>query len=121
MGALQGDCPGTINVVMLGPPGAGKGTQAERLSRTRKVPKISTGDILREAVQAGTDTGRTAKETMEAGDLVGDDTMIAIANAIPSPSVALGCRTGSADLTRTAGSCWTVSPGPSCRRLPWIG
>lgn len=78
MGALQGDCPGTINVVMLGPPGAGKGTQAERLSRTRKVPKISTGDILREAVQAGTDTGRTAKETMEAGDLVGDDTMIAI-------------------------------------------
>ena len=78
MGALQGDCPGTINVVMLGPPGAGKGTQAERLSRTRKVPKISTGDILREAVQAGTDIGRKAKETMEAGNLVGDDIMIAI-------------------------------------------
>ena len=63
---------------MLGPPGAGKGTQAERLSRTRKLPKISTGDILREAAQAGTEVGRAAKATMEAGNLVGDDIMIAI-------------------------------------------
>jgi adenylate kinase len=78
VGVLQGDCPGAINVVMLGPPGAGKGTQAERLSRTRKVPKTSTGDILREAVQAGTDVGRAAKQTMDAGNLVGDDIMIAI-------------------------------------------
>jgi len=78
VGALKADCPGAINVVMLGPPGAGKGTQAERLSRTRKLPKISTGDILREAVQAGTSVGRAAKETMEAGNLIGDDIMIAI-------------------------------------------
>ncbi len=78
MGVHQDGCPGAINVVMLGPPGAGKGTQAERLSRTRKLPKISTGDILREAVQAGTAIGRTAKATMEAGNLVGDDLMIAI-------------------------------------------
>ncbi len=78
MVAHQGDCPGAINVVMLGPPGAGKGTQAERLSRTRKLPKISTGDILRESVQAGTEFGRAAKQTMEAGNLVGDDLMIAI-------------------------------------------
>ena len=63
---------------MLGPPGAGKGTQAERLSRTRRLPKISTGDILREAVQSGTDVGRAARQTMEAGNLVGDDIMIAI-------------------------------------------
>jgi adenylate kinase len=76
--AHQGDCPGAINVVMLGPPGAGKGTQAERLARTRKLPKISTGDILREAVQAGTELGRAAKVTMEAGNLVGDDMIIAI-------------------------------------------
>jgi len=76
--AHQGDCSTAINVVMLGPPGAGKGTQAERLSRTRKVPKISTGDILREAVQEETGVGRAAKETMEAGNLVGDDIMIAI-------------------------------------------
>lgn len=67
-----------LNVVLLGPPGAGKGTQAERLSRTRGLPKISTGDILREAVQAGTDVGRAAKVTMEAGNLVGDDIMIKI-------------------------------------------
>jgi adenylate kinase len=78
VGVHHDGCPGAINVVMLGPPGAGKGTQAERLSRTRKLPKISTGDILREAVQAGTAIGRTAKATMEAGNLVGDDLMIAI-------------------------------------------
>jgi len=78
VGAHKHGCSGAVNVVMLGPPGAGKGTQAERLSRTRKLPKISTGDILREAVQAGTDIGSTAKATMEAGNLVGDDLMIAI-------------------------------------------
>lgn len=75
--------PGTgacvaLNVVMLGPPGAGKGTQAERLARTRKLPKISTGDILREAAQTGTELGRAARITMDAGDLVPDDVMIAI-------------------------------------------
>jgi adenylate kinase len=63
---------------MLGPPGAGKGTQAERLAKTRGLPKISTGDILREAVQAGTDLGNSAKAAMEAGNLVGDDVMIGI-------------------------------------------
>jgi adenylate kinase len=76
--AGHGDCPGAINVVMLGPPGAGKGTQAERLARRRKLPKISTGDILREAVQTETEVGRAAKQTMEAGNLVSDDLMIAI-------------------------------------------
>ena len=67
-----------LNVVMLGPPGAGKGTQAERLAKTRGLPKVSTGDILREAVQAGTELGRAAKATMEAGNLVSDDVMIGI-------------------------------------------
>ncbi|HJR62029.1 MAG TPA: adenylate kinase [Vicinamibacterales bacterium] len=67
-----------LNVVMLGPPGAGKGTQAERLARSHGLPKISTGDILREAVQAGTGLGLVAKATMEAGNLVGDDVMIGI-------------------------------------------
>jgi adenylate kinase len=68
----------TLNLVMLGPPGAGKGTQAERISRTRELPKISTGDILREAVHNRTPLGCSAKEAMEAGKLVGDDVMIGI-------------------------------------------
>ena len=67
-----------LNVVMLGPPGAGKGTQSERLARTKDLPKISTGDILREAVHAGTALGLAARETMEAGNLVPDDVMIGI-------------------------------------------
>jgi len=67
-----------LNLIMLGPPGAGKGTQAERLARTRGVPKISTGDILREAVSAGTTVGQRAKAVMDRGELVGDDVMIGI-------------------------------------------
>jgi adenylate kinase len=67
-----------LNLVMLGPPGAGKGTQAERISKTRALPKISTGDILREAVHDGTPLGCAAKEAMEAGRLVSDDVMIGI-------------------------------------------
>lgn len=67
-----------LNVVMLGPPGAGKGTQAERFARRHGVPKISTGDILREAVAAQTELGRAARDTMDAGNLVGDDVMIGI-------------------------------------------
>src|SRR5215831_14726268 len=67
-----------LNLLMLGPPGAGKGTQAERVARARDIPRISTGDILREAVAAGTDIGRRAKATMDRGELVNDDVMIGI-------------------------------------------
>jgi adenylate kinase len=63
---------------MLGPPGAGKGTQAERFAQSRGIPRISTGDILREAVHAGTDIGLQAKAVMDRGKLVGDDVMIGI-------------------------------------------
>jgi adenylate kinase len=63
---------------MLGPPGAGKGTQAERLARARGLAKVSTGDMLREAVQAGSELGRAAKALMDAGRLVSDDVMIGI-------------------------------------------
>jgi adenylate kinase len=65
-------------VVMLGPPGAGKGTQAERLARRHGVPRISTGDILREAVQSDTPLGRTARAVMETGRLVSDEVMVEI-------------------------------------------
>jgi adenylate kinase len=67
-----------MNIIMLGPPGAGKGTQAERLAKQRRLPKISTGDILRQAVQAGTPLGRVARAAMESGNLVGDDVVIGI-------------------------------------------
>ena len=67
-----------IRLVMLGAPGAGKGTQAERLGRVRGVPRISTGDSLREAVQAGTPLGRASKQIMDSGQLIGDDIMIGI-------------------------------------------
>src|SRR3954454_5260530 len=67
-----------LNLLMLGPPGAGKGTQSERFARTRGIPKISTGDILREAVHAGSDVGVRVQETMAHGGLVSDDLMIGI-------------------------------------------
>lgn len=68
----------SLNLMVLGPPGAGKGTQAERFARSRGIPKISTGDILREAVAAGTELGRRAESIMDRGDLVGDDVVIGI-------------------------------------------
>jgi adenylate kinase len=67
-----------VRLVMLGPPGAGKGTQAERVARERGVPRVSTGDILRDAVQAGTELGRAAKSVMASGALVSDDVVIGI-------------------------------------------
>src|SRR4051812_37742016 len=63
---------------MLGPPGAGKGTQAERVARTRGIPRISTGDILREAVHHHTVVGESVRAIMDRGDLVSDDVMIGI-------------------------------------------
>jgi adenylate kinase len=65
-------------VVMIGPPGAGKGTQAERFARAHGVPRISTGDILREAGKAGTPTGRRAQAVIDRGELVDDETMVGI-------------------------------------------
>jgi adenylate kinase len=61
------------NLVLLGPPGAGKGTQAERLVKDFELPYYATGNILREAVEQGTELGRKAKEYMDAGELVPDD------------------------------------------------
>ena len=65
-------------MVMLGPPGAGKGTQAERLAEDNGLLKISTGDILREAVQSGAELGQLAKAIMDKGGLVSDEIMIGI-------------------------------------------
>ncbi len=67
-----------INLVVLGPPGAGKGTQGVEFARRHGIPQISTGDILRDAVRSGSELGRRAKATMDAGGLVDDELMIAI-------------------------------------------
>ncbi len=67
-----------MKLILLGPPGAGKGTQAEILSRELNIPTISTGNILRAAVQAGTPTGLKAKSYMDAGQLVPDEVIIGI-------------------------------------------
>jgi adenylate kinase len=67
-----------LNVVMMGPPGAGKGTQAERLARERGLLKISTGDILRDAFKEQTPAALVAKAKMDRGELIDDETMIAI-------------------------------------------
>jgi adenylate kinase len=64
---------------MLGPPGAGKGTQAEQFAASRGIPRISTGDILRDAVEAGTPMGLAAKQVMDTGRLVADDVIIGVA------------------------------------------
>jgi adenylate kinase len=67
-------------LLLLGPPGAGKGTQAIRLAQELGIPQISTGDMLREAVAKGTPLGRAARAVMERGELVSDDIVIGIAN-----------------------------------------
>lgn len=64
------------SIVLFGPPGAGKGTQAERITDQTGLPQISTGDMLRAAVKAGTETGTLAKTFMDAGQLVPDEVII---------------------------------------------
>jgi adenylate kinase len=65
-----------LNLILLGPPGAGKGTQAERLEDDFHLPYIATGNMLRAAVDEGTDLGKKAKEFMDSGDLVPDELII---------------------------------------------
>ncbi len=67
-----------LNLVLLGPPGSGKGTQGERLQEDLRLPYYATGDILRGAVREGTELGRTAKEYMDRGDLVPDEVIVGV-------------------------------------------
>lgn len=80
-----------MNIILLGPPGAGKGTQAQRLQERRGLVQLSTGEMLRAAVKAGTETGKAAKGFMDAGQLVPDEVVIGIiADRIDAPD----CKNG---------------------------
>jgi len=67
-----------ISIILLGAPGAGKGTQAHYITEQFNIPQISTGDMLRNAIKAGTELGKKAKEVMDTGNLVSDDIVIGL-------------------------------------------
>ena len=67
-----------MNIILFGPPGSGKGTQAVNICESLKIPHLSTGDMLREAVASGSDIGMQAKEIMEDGGLVSDEIVLSI-------------------------------------------
>lgn len=81
-----------MRIILLGPPGAGKGTQAKLISQKFNIPQISTGDMLRSAIKAGTQLGQTAKAVMEAGQLVSDELIInLVKERLGEPDCANGC------------------------------
>ena len=82
-----------LNLILLGPPGAGKGTQATFIKEAYRIPQISTGDMLRAAIKAGTPLGVAAKQVMDGGRLVSDDVVIGhVKERLREPDCARGAR-----------------------------
>lgn len=80
-----------MNLILLGPPGAGKGTQGALLAARLDIPKLATGDLLREAVRRGTPLGLSAKRYMDSGELVPDDVILGlVAEVLGSPEAERG-------------------------------
>lgn len=81
-----------LRIILLGPPGAGKGTQAQLISKEFNIPQISTGDMLRSAIKAGTELGKIAKAVMDKGELVSDELVInLVKERLAEPDCANGC------------------------------
>lgn len=81
-----------MRIILLGPPGAGKGTQAQLISKEFGIPQISTGDMLRAAIKEGSELGKLAKSVMDAGQLVSDELIInLVKERIAQPDCANGC------------------------------
>lgn len=98
-----------MNVILMGPPGAGKGTQADLIKANFPIPHISTGDMFRDAVSKGTDLGKEAKKYMDSGQLVPDEVTIGIVEE----------RLAQDDCKK--GSFWMGSPVRLSRLKLWTG
>jgi len=85
------DYPGRMDILLMGPPGAGKGTQGSLLAESLGLPKFATGDLLRDAVKRGTPLGLQARAVMEAGHLVGDEIILGVVrDELAKPEAAKG-------------------------------
>lgn len=95
-----------MRIILLGAPGAGKGTQAQFIMEKYGIPQISTGDMLRAAVKSGSELGKQAKDIMDAGKLVTDELVIALVKERIAQKIAV------------TASCWTASRAPFRRLTP---